>query len=393
MTRAERSRGKRLIPVVIGLMLTGCSWVTDYLAGEENLTPPTPLTDITPRVTVRKLWETDIGDGAGKESVRLAPALCAGRLYVAALDGEVSAYDAAGGSLIWRQDSKAPVSSATACTDELVLFGTSDARLIALNASDGAPRWEAGLSSEVLSTPRVDDGIVVARSVDGRLHGLDAASGERRWVHDRSTPTLTLRGASSPLVVDGRVIAGFDNGKLAALALADGKPGWETTIAVPYGRTEIERLVDIDADPAEANGVVYVSSFQGQAAAVDAASGRLLWVREQSAHAGLALDAGNVYISDDESRVWALAQDGGSALWKQESLVGRRLTAPAVQGDHIVVGDFEGYLHWLSRDDGQFVARERADSDGFSAAPIVVDGTLYTLGRSGELAAWRTGSE
>jgi outer membrane protein assembly factor BamB len=384
---------KRTLIACAALSLSACSWVTEYLSGEENLTPPTPLTDITPRVTVNKLWETDIGAGAGKESVRIAPALCNGRLYVAALDGEVSAYDAANGARLWQYDSKAPVASPTACAGDLVLFGTSDARLIALTASDGAARWEAGLSSEVLSMPRMADDTVVVRSVDGRVQGLDAASGERRWVYERATPTLTLRGASSPLIVDGRVIAGFDNGKLAALALADGKLAWEATIAVPHGRTEIERLVDIDADPVEASGVVYVSSFQGQAAAVDAASGRLLWVREQSAHAGLALDSGNVYISDDESRVWALAQDGGSALWKQENLVGRRLTAPAVQGDHVVVGDFEGYLHWLSREDGQFVARTRADSDGFSEAPLSQDGTLYTLGRSGELAAWRIGTE
>lgn len=293
------------------------------------------------------------------------------------------------GERLWDVETKTDISAGPGVGSGLVLVGTRNADVLALSMLDGKELWRTSVSSEVLSVPKVSAGIVIVRTVDGRTRALDASSGKRLWIYDRSQPVLTLRGNSSPAVTQDIGLVGFDSGKLAALLLQNGRLIWESTIAVPRGRSELERMVDIDGDPVVRNGVVYIVSYQGNVAALELNSGRLLWTRKMSSYAGLDVTDKQIYITDDESDVWALDRNSGASLWRQDKLKWRSLTAPVAMGNYVVIADFEGYLHWLSQEDGHLVARGRADSSGFASAPVVVGELLIALGKGGELSAFR----
>lgn len=383
---------KRGIALTLCLLLSGCSWVTDYLAGDTNLTPPTPLTDFKPSIKLVRVWSASVGSVSKDDPVRLMPVLCDGKLFAASGKGYIYAFDAANGKRLWEVNSKSLLSGGVGCGDDLVLVGTEKGRVLAYHATDGTAAWRAVVSSEVLAPPRVSEGVVVARTIDGKVFGLDTQNGSRHWVYDRSTPVLTLRGSGSVAFAHGAAVGGFDNGKLVAVTIAEGKPLWEVSIAVPSGRSELERMVDIDSDPQILDNHVYVATFQGRVASVALDTGRIEWVRELSSYAGISIDSDHLYLTDDQSQVWSMEQSGGGLLWKQDKLIGREVTAPTVFGDYVVVADFEGYLHWLSKDDGSFVARVRIDSDGIKVAPLAGDDLLYVQGQGGELAAYKVGS-
>jgi outer membrane protein assembly factor BamB len=373
--------------VSMALALGACSWFRGYFGKEEVAEPPAKLTDIRPELSVKPLWSASVGHGTDKLYLKLRPAYDAGRLFAADDRGMVVALDAQNGNQIWKSDTRAPVSAWVGVGEGLVLLGTSNGEILALGEDDGALRWRAAASSEVLASPEAGGGVVVARSVDGRVLGLDVRDGHRIWLYQATVPVLTLRGESVPVLDHGLVVVGLKSGKAVALSAADGKVRWEQVIAVPRGRSELERMVDIDADPVAYEGVLYVASFQGRVAALDSATGNPLWGRDISSYAGLAVDSRHVYVTDQHSEVWALDRFTGASVWKQDALHGRALTAPAVQGDSVVVGDFEGYLHWLSLDDGHIEARWRLDSDRVQVRPLVVDEVAYAYGGSGRLAA------
>ena len=387
MTR--HSMAYRLIAAALLVLLSGCGTVKEYFAGTDNATPPAALPPLTATQNVQTVWSARAGVGSAKEYIKLTPSVSSDTIFAADSAGLVSAYQAGSGKIVWSVQTKAPVSGGTGSGEGLVLVGTRDAEVLALDAASGAEKWRAQVSSEVLSVPRAESGIVVVRTVDGKLFGLKADDGSRLWVYQSSTPALTLRGTSSPLLHEGKVIAGLANGKLAALNLTDGKLLWEVTVAEPRGRSELERLVDISGELQIQNGILYAASFQGRLAAVDINSGRLVWVREIHSQAGLAVDERAVYVTDNQSQVLALDRRDGGILWKQDKLHDRAVTAPAVYGDYVVVGDFEGYLHWLNRTDGAFAARVRVDDAGLLAAPSVEGDTLYALGKGGALTALR----
>jgi outer membrane assembly lipoprotein YfgL len=376
--------------LVLPFLGTGCAWVSALLGETDHAEPPAALVSMTNSVPITTLWSTKLGAGFDEQFVKLVPAVAEGRVFSAERKGRVRAFDAASGKLLWETDIEAPLSGGPGFGTGRVLVGTSDAEVVALRADDGALLWRAPVSSEVLSVPQAADGIVVVRTVDGKVFGLRAEDGTQLWVYERHVPVLTLRGISSPMLRHGRVIGGFDNGKLAALELKDGRPLWEVSVAVPQGRSELERMVDIDGDPVVVDDDIYVATFQGGVAAVDAESGQVLWSRELSSFAGIGVDDAYLYITDDESHVWALDRQTGTALWKQDKLHQRALTAPVPYGDYVVVGDFEGYLHWLSKADGHFVARTRVDDEGLIAPPVFTKDVLYVYGAGGVLAALST---
>lgn len=380
---------RRIVLLLLLSTLGGCSWLTSYFGGTDNSEPPTPLTPIKAQFKVEQVWSVDLGAGSAERELRLTPAVSGDKVFAADRKGEIRAVKIDSGDKIWDIDTKAPISAGPGFGDGLVLVGTSDARVLAMHAKDGSQAWQAQVSSEVLSVPQAADGVVVVRTVDGRLAGLSAKDGKHLWTYDRGVPVLTLRGTSSPVIANGMVVAGFDNGHLVALSLNDGKLLWDETIAIPHGRSELERLVDIDGNPVVSDGVVYVVSYQGRVSALTLDGGRLLWSRDMSSYSGLSTDATRLYVTDDHGRVWALDRRTGASFWKQDKLEWRGLTAPTVMGNAVVVGDFEGYLHWLSIDDGHIMARARGDKKGFASAPVVAGSTLLTFGESGELAAFR----
>ncbi|MBI5041082.1 MAG: outer membrane protein assembly factor BamB [Gammaproteobacteria bacterium] len=384
---------KQLLRVSIlmfaAVWLSGCSW----LRGDDNAEPPAELTDIQAKVKLEERWSKDVGADTDELFLRLRPAVDGGRVFAADRKGHVRAYDATNGQEFWETDAGIMISSGVGVGDSLVLVGSSDAEVVALDWRDGHEVWRTRVSSEVLSVPGADQGTVVVQSVDGKLTGLKASDGSRIWVFDRSVPVLSLRGTSSPLLTQGVVIAAADNGKLAVLDMARGLPAWETSVAVPHGRSELERMVDIDAAPQVWGKTIYTVSYQGRVVALDGESGREVWARDMSSAAGLGVDLSNVYVTDDVSHVWALERDNGTSVWKQDKLAHRSLTAPVAFGDYVAVADFEGYVHLLARGDGELVGRARADRKGV-LAPLVVDGdTLYVYGNGGTLTAYRIAGE
>jgi outer membrane protein assembly factor BamB len=376
------------------LLCSGCSGVKDsytsFMGGEDNTIPPTPLVDIEQKITISKLWERDVGDGSDKQYLKLIPVHANEKIFVAENSGEVMAFDLTSGKEIWSQDTNTRITGGPGAGNNLVTVGTGKAEVITLSADSGEILWTTRVTSEILAAPQIAGNIILARTIDGKIFGLNAENGERLWIYERSVPSLTLRGSSTPVVAGDYIIAGFDDGRLAAIELQTGKLVWETRLALGSGRSELERMVDINADPVIKDGIIYAATFQGRVAALDLQSGRILWTREISSYAGLCVDSNAVYITDDDSAVWALDRMTGVSIWKQESLMARAVTAPDTIGQMVVVGDLEGYLHWMDKGTGDFIARNKISSKKIIAPPISFDNVLYSYASDGTLAAYVT---
>jgi outer membrane protein assembly factor BamB len=379
----------RLLFLILVLQLAACGSLDpmSLLEDKPNVEPPAELVDLNNSINVRKLWSASVGSGSAEDRVKLVPYVHDARVYVANREGQVKALDSASGKVIWSVDKELEISGGPGVGEGLVLVGTSDGEVIALSQQDGSEVWRSRVSSEVLSVPKAGLGMVVVHTIDGKLYALNVTDGKIAWMYDRSIPVLTLHGNSSPIISGPMVFCGFASGKLIAFDLENGQLLWEATIAVPTGRSELERMVDIDGDPILQGGVIYVATYQGQLAAVVKNSGEVIWRRKLSSYAGVGADYTNLYVSDAEDHVWAIDPKNSSSLWKQSKLHGRRLSAPAVLGGYIVVGDFEGYLHWMSPEDGELVARSRVGDSPISTPPVVDGDVAYVLGDGGDLAA------
>ena len=380
------------VTVLLTLLLGGCStlgdWSESILGGDDNTDPPAPLVDIESPIAVKKLWSTSVGVGDDKQFINLVPAVDESQIFVADRKGQVVAFDLETGKKNWSVKTETAIAAGPGVGEGLVLVGTSDAEVLALSTIDGTLLWKAEVSSEVLSVPRIDLDKVIVQTADGNVAALDAGDGHEVWIHDRSIPVLTLRGTSSPAVQHGLVVVGYANGKLAALSAEKGFDVWETSITIPKGSSEIDRMVDIDGDPIIVGAAVYVTTYQGRIAVVDIQNGDPGWTRDMSSSVGLGVDFSQVYVTDDQSHVWALSRGSGATEWKVEDMNNRQLTAPEPFEDYILVGDVEGYVHLLSRYDGRVAARVKVDSRGVNAKPLVKDGVFYVYGNSGKLAAY-----
>ena len=369
------------------LGLSGCEWLKGR-STKDNLEPPAELVDFETTAAVERAWSRNLGDGIERSGTRPRPAEADGVVYASDLDGSVVAIDLLSGKQRWSIDAEKPLSSGPGVGEGLVVVGGLNGDVIALDRDSGSAKWTTNVSSEVLASPVVADGIVVVRSGDGRVFGLSADDGSRRWLFDRGVPLISLRGNATPVVVDGNVYVGYDNGKLVALHLADGNLQWEQTIATPQGRTELERMGDIDGEIVASEGELYLVTYRGQAAALARDSGRVLWTRDMSSFTGVSLGTDEVYLTDMDGAVWALDRRSGSSLWKQDVLAHRWLTTPVVYGDYLAVGDYDGYLHILSRQDGATAARFHAGDEAIRAAPLVVGAHVVVASVDGELAAF-----
>lgn len=389
----------RVIVFLIILGLTGCtsvesigeglSGITDYfLGGTDNADPPNPLVEYSPEIELEVLWKESVGVGADKQTLKLVPAVVSGKVVAADREGLVQARNLSDGDLIWETETEFHFSGGPALNPTTVVLGTSDAEVVALNIENGDIIWKSSVSSEVLAVPVIAHGIVVVRATDGSMTALDEKTGHKLWNYERTVPALSIRGTSSPIIVEENIISGEDNGKLIALRLTDGKFAWETSVALPKGRSEIDRLVDLDADPIEAGGIIYVSSYHGGIGAVSELDGDILWRKDDiSSSTGLSSDDDYLYLTDSESHVMQLDHRTGSPLWKQKDLQHRSLTAPATYQSYVVTGDFEGYVHWLSTTDGRQLANVRITKGAIDAKPIVVDNTIIVYAKDGTLAA------
>jgi len=352
--------------------------------------PPAELVDIKPKLKIEKLWSESLGGKADRLRLALQPAIDEGVVFVASHKGVIEALTANKGKQVWRVKTKLPLSAGPAVGEGIVVVGASDGQLIALDAKTGAEKWRRRMSGEVLAKPLVAQGIVVIRTVDGRLTGLNAADASQRWTAEEAVPKLTLRGTAPPILAGTAVITGFDNGKLMAVDLTTGDSLWNVTIDTPSGRTELDRLADIDAPVASSDGDVYVVGFQGRLAMLERDSGQVWWSKDASSYRGFGLDDDLLYLSQANGNIAALRRRDGAQQWEQNALHQRGLTAPAVNGDQVIVGDYEGYVHWLNKFDGAVAARAKTDGDRITNAPVVADGRVFVQTDGGKLIAFAT---
>ncbi|MBK1649656.1 outer membrane protein assembly factor BamB [Rhabdochromatium marinum] len=367
--------------------LSGCSMLP-WVSGEKDPTPPTPLDKkFSQQLTPDILWKTRIGKGTDGRALNLSPVPRDGRLYVADGRGRVAALSQRDGRVIWERETDLRLSGGPDVEGDLLVLGTSDAELIALSARDGSERWRVQLGSEVLSTPRIAGERVIVHTIDDSVYGLSATTGEQLWRYNYPVPVLTLHGSSSPVMAGDSAIVGIAGGRLVSLELERGAPNWEITITPSSGRSELERIADIDADPVVVGDLIYVATYNGDLAAVDRVTGTVLWRRELSAHAGLVADANALFVTDSSDILWGATVTDGTGLWKQDALKYRRLTAPALLGNQLVVADVDGWVHWINRADGRLLARERVAKDRIVHRPVVADGRVFVYANDGTVAA------
>ena len=386
--------------VLMGVALSGCSTVKGWFAGKDaeakKAQEPAELVKFEPTLKVDKIWSTGVGKGEKRIGVRQGPVVADGRVYAAAIYGGVQALDLQTGKTVWtyepakvKKQPKLRLSGGPGVGEGLVVIGTLDGQVIALDANDGTEKWRAKVPGEVISAPAIAQGIVFVRSNDGRVTGFDASNGTQKWFNPRELPALTVRGNAPVVAGPGVLFIGNDDGSVAALAMQDGRTVWDQMVANGEGRTELERMSDVDGAPVLEGNTLYVSSFKNQTMAIEGPTGRPLWARDHGGAGGVALTSGNVFVTDAKGGVFSLDKTSGSAMWSQTGLARRTLTGPVIQGDYVVVGDYKGYIHWLRTEDGQFAARAKSGGDPVRGALVVADGILLVQNVDGKLTAFR----
>ena len=373
-----------LLPLfVASLVLSGCS-------ANPNAIEPNDLPDFQASYKVKRLWSEGVGDGLQDSQLTLRPAVTSQQVVAGDVEGRVYAIDRQSGKRQWRVKTGDRIAGGFYTGYGMVLYGTREGMAVALDAETGESLWRTQLTGEALAIPVSDGNLAVFQTQDGHVVALDAETGEQRWDYETPPPTLTLRGLAQPTIANDKVYAGFANAKIAALDLASGAPVWEKRIAEATGRSELDRLIDVDGNLIVEGGGVFAVSFQGKIGVLDKDTGRQYWDKAMSSASVISSNgAGSLFVADDVGVVRAVDQRGGNVLWKQDKLYGRRLTGTAYQQGLIAVGDFEGYIHWLDADNGSIVARKRHDGDGFAGTPVGYDDVLYVMGFDGKLSAYR----
>ena len=403
------SAGTATILGALLLTLGGCEvfsflpFIDDPEAVEEEGAPK-PLEAIEAEAVLQRRWQTGVGRGLGRKYLRIKPTILADRIYAADGYGMVVALDRFNGRRIWSTSVGKPdnrpflkiwdrrdpsfLTGGVGAGEGRILVGTTRGEVIALDAGDGSEMWRTQLTSEILSPPAADDGVVMAQTNDGRLVALEGADGATRWSYDNQVPLLTLRGTATPVITGGLVFAGFGDGRVAALSTESGAPIWQHRLMLPQGRTELERLVDVDGSPliVPERGALFAISYQGRLKALSPPDGRLLWEIPASSHLDLAQGYGQLYFVTDEDIVTAVQQGSADVVWQQEGLKNRKLTSPLAFSNYVLVGDADGYLHVLAQSDGRFVARHRL-SAGLRSPMVESDGIVYVLANDGKLSA------
>ena len=403
----------RFISIVVSfLFLAGCG------SSPSSVLPPVELTPLTNNINLSRQWIFTAGEGVSDHYLKLKPVFNNDIGYVVDYKGLLKSFKVKSGKQLWQVNLDLPVSGGLTYLNGKLFLGTSKGVVVALDVNhkdvmeSGAKIiWQAQLSSEVLARPAVAKGIVVVKTIDGRVYGLKVRNGQQKWIYDRSVPRLTLRGSGTPVISNDVVITSSDSGKLTALSLRQGKLLWETTISVAKGGNQLERVIDIDTDPVVLKDVVYVAGYQGRVAAVKLGSGQIIWSRDFSSYSGLSVDAYRVYITDSNGQIWALNRYNGSTIWRQDILLRRQLSTPELHEKYLVVGDFDGYLHWFNRDDGKLVARKKMNSsdimlddeeetdrelsllfskwNNILVKPMLVNNILLSIDRVGHLEAFK----
>lgn len=378
--------------VTTALLLTGCgvvSQATSQILPAKDPNPPKALTELkATAASAGTLWQVSTGSPQGKSYVRIHPYVDDSAIIVAGA-GTASAWDKRSGAALWRTPISETVTAGVNGGEGLVFVGTSSGSAVALDRNSGQVRWVERLSSEILSVSSAAYGKVVFRTADGRLHGLSTQTGEKAWEVIRRAPTLSVRGAGVPVIQGNMLVSGFDNGTVGAFDLQSGKQLWEATLSVPRGSNDLDRITDIDGRIKVINTGIFAASYNGQIAGLGVATGNIGWSQPFSTHVGVDVDpqGQGLYASSKTGNVWKIEPRTGAPVWKVDDFQRRKLTAPTLLGNYVVVGDFQGYLHWINTTNGQVSARLRSDPSGYTVPPVADGNAVYTFGRSGVLAA------
>ncbi|MDV6315762.1 outer membrane protein assembly factor BamB [Idiomarina sp. HP20-50] len=387
------------------VLISGCS-----IFGDEEEPKFAELQPINEEVQPKVLWDASVGDGIGDYFSRLNPVVEYGKVFAADRSGIVRAFDKKTGEPIWRIDLRtliefdaakdeswfsgifsspfpARISGGLVASYDRIFLGTENGDVVALDEKTGELVWHAEVNNEVMSDPAVGEGRVVVHTSGGKVISLNAETGEQQWEYQYQAPMLTVRGASAPAIISGGVVVGDSNGVGMVLIAENGQQAWTQKVGEPSGSTELERLADIDAKPAIDGRTVYMIAFNGELVALELMNGEVRWKRDYKSFENLLVANGKIFLTDVNSHVYALGQEAGIELWSNTALFGRELSAPALQSGNVVVGDFEGYLHWLDSDSGNITGRYEAGGDGVYAAPVVDNNILYVQTRDGDIIA------
>jgi outer membrane protein assembly factor BamB len=375
---------KKFIIAGLSSLLCACGSFFD----KDNTPTPVELVKFTPEAKVHTLWNVSTGWGSGEDYFTYVPAVTSKAIYTASKNGKVTATHKVTGKKFWQVDIDMPISAGPAANEEMVVVGSRDGEVIALNSLNGKTLWKTQASSEILATPALGRGVVLVKAIDGKLSAFSADNGHVLWQYQQTEPSLILRAASSPQISNESVVSGFANGNLAKLTLRNGNLLWEQPVASPSGSFAVQRMIDIDANPIIFGNRVYTATYQGRIAALDLATGQIIWTHDLSSYTGLAVDNEHVYVTDAKSYVWAFNKNSGKVEWQQTALEARNLSGPALLGRALIVGDADGYLHWLNKNDGHFIARNRVDLSGVFAAPVAENAIVYVVTKDGQLAAF-----
>ena len=371
--------------LAVAVLVGGCGL---FGGREDEELKPTELVDFEETLPVRRLWSTRVGDGSEFLRLSLMPSGDGSRIYAASFDGNVVALDARSGRRIWRTELDTELTAGPGYGDGILSVISRDGEVISLLAENGTEAWRIDLEGESVSVPAISNDVVVVQTIDGLLRGLSAFDGTVLWNVDQPPPPLTLRGSAAPVIVGTLVVSGFDNGRLVAVNLLDGTTEWEAMLSPPSGRSDLDRLADVDGALAVVGQDVYSTGYNGRVAALASESGQVLWSRELSSYAGISAEWDKVYTLTDEGELVALMRRNGSDAWRQSALIRREPTTPVPFRTTVVVGDFEGYVHLFDSGTGEPVARRRVGKGMISGRPVVIGGILYLQSETGEVAAF-----
>ena len=376
---------QRLTLLAVALVIAACS-------KDKSIDKPAELLPFTGTLKVEKVWSASVPDkGAKVLRLGLDLAIEGNRVYAAGYKGEVVAFNLANGHVDWHTRlKKTPFSGGPAAGAGLVAVGTSEGEVVALDADTGKVRWRVRLNGEILAAPAISEHAVAVRTVDGKLRALSPKDGHELWTQEQQVPRLSLRGTSGPVIAGELTLCGFDNGKVVAVNNGDGSVQWEATIQAPHGRTELERLADVDSTPRVMGPDVYTVSFQGRVARLNLENGQVWWQHDASSYRGMALDDDALYIAMADGEVVAMRPRSGGEIWRQKALLHRGLSGVAVTDNAVVTADYKGYVHWLDKATGGLAARERAGKVRVSNPPLVSGNMVIIVNDAGKIFAFRT---
>ncbi len=380
--------------LVLGLcvLFTACTQVDDYMLGKDNTPKPKALTPLVSKVHLKTDWSVPIGKGnKSRTYLKLKPVIQSNIVYTADAAGMVQAIDKRQGQIMWSQQLNEGIISGPTVKEGYVVIATDAANLFVLKQTDGHELWHAKLSSDALSKSAIAQGKVLAKTIDGNLYAFNALTGEKLWLAGHEAPNLILKASSSPVILDHLILVGFSDGRLNAIDIHSGRDVWQRSIAYASGSSDVERLVDIDADPIVRNGVAYLATYQGYVGALALDNGQFIWNKPASTYKNMAIDANTLYMTDSADVVWAFDRQTGQVKWKQVSLKARGLTEPALFNNQLVVGDKTGYLHLIATQTGELIAREQLSAP-IDISPAVSGRNIYVMTSNGKLTRLSEGS-